>query len=101
MVIVKCREDVMKAIDNIDDGIGTPDWRLSMCLLFTWICICLIMLKGIKSSGKVAYFTALFPYFGLIVLLIRGATLEGSWSGVRELLKPDWSKLWQIKVINI
>uniref|UniRef100_A0A1A8GHN6 Solute carrier family 6 (Neurotransmitter transporter, L-proline), member 7 n=1 Tax=Nothobranchius korthausae TaxID=1143690 RepID=A0A1A8GHN6_9TELE len=66
---------------------------LALCLLAAWIIIFLCMLKGIRSSGKVVYVTATFPYFVLIVLIIRGATLEGSLQGVAFYLTPDWSRL--------
>ena len=32
---------------------------------------------------QVAYFTALFPYVMLTVLIIRGATLSGAMEGIR------------------
>ena len=41
-------------MDNIDDGVGAPEWRLTLCLLFSWLCIALILMKGVASSGKVS-----------------------------------------------
>jgi len=84
---------VLKQSFNIDDGIGVPDWQLVLCLLFSWGIICLILIKGIASSGKVAYFTAIFPYVVLITLLIRGVTLDGAIDGIIYFIKPQWEKL--------
>ena len=39
------------------------------------------------------YFTALFPYVVLTVLLIRGLTLEGAVDGLEFFLKPNMTKL--------
>lgn len=39
------------------------------------------------------YFTALFPYVVLILLLLHGVTLPGALDGIIYYLKPDWSKL--------
>ncbi|XP_063342329.1 sodium-dependent proline transporter isoform X1 [Pelmatolapia mariae] len=79
---------------------GPVRWPLALCLLAAWIIIFLCMLKGIRSSGKVVYVTATFPYFVLIVLIIRGATLEGSLQGVAFYLTPDWSRLANAQVWN-
>lgn len=45
--------------------------------------------------------TATFPYFVLIVLIIRGATLEGSLQGVAFYLTPDWSRLSNAQVCTL
>ncbi|KAL0994308.1 hypothetical protein UPYG_G00120490 [Umbra pygmaea] len=79
---------------------GPVRWPLALCLLAAWIVIFLCMLKGIRSSGKVVYVTATFPYFVLIVLIIRGATLEGSLQGVKFYLTPDWGRLASAQVWN-
>lgn len=48
---------------------------------------------------QVVYVTATFPYFVLIVLIIRGATLEGSLQGVAFYLTPDWGRLANAQVL--
>ena len=73
-------------------------WQLVLCLFFAWLIIFLCMFKGIKSSGKVVYFTALFPFLVLFILGIAGWTLEGSGKGIEFYIKPDWSKLLEINV---
>ena len=88
----------MKKLEHIDDGVGLPDWRLSLCLLMAWLCICLILMRGVQSSGKVAYFTALFPYVVLVTLLVRGVTLPGAAEGIWYFIRPEWSKLLQVSV---
>lgn len=47
---------------------------------------------------QVVYFTALFPYLVLFILLVRGATLEGAGDGVLFYLKPDFTRLKDPKV---
>ncbi|KAM8953600.1 sodium- and chloride-dependent neutral and basic amino acid transporter B(0+)-like [Pelodytes ibericus] len=64
------------------DETGEIVWYLALCLLLAWIIVGASLFKGIKSSGKVVYFTAIFPYIVLIILLVRGATLEGAFDGI-------------------
>ncbi|XP_013931209.1 PREDICTED: sodium-dependent proline transporter-like [Thamnophis sirtalis] len=82
-------------------GLGDPGpvrEPLALCLLLAWALIFLCTLKGIRTSGKIVYFTATFPYVVIVVLIIRGATLEGSIEGVRFYLSADWSRLQSAQV---
>ncbi|XP_049540198.1 sodium- and chloride-dependent glycine transporter 1-like [Anopheles darlingi] len=72
---------------------GTINQRLALCLLVAWIIVFLCLCRGVKSSGKVVYFTALFPYVVLTMLFIRGLTLPGAYDGIMYYLRPDWEKL--------
>ncbi|KAM9276465.1 sodium- and chloride-dependent GABA transporter 2 isoform 4-T4 [Cariama cristata] len=81
---------------KISDGIqhlGSLRWELALCLLLAWIICYFCIWKGVKSTGKVVYFTATFPYLMLIVLLIRGVSLPGASQGILFYLYPDLSRL--------
>ncbi|XP_055499433.1 sodium- and chloride-dependent neutral and basic amino acid transporter B(0+)-like isoform X1 [Leucoraja erinacea] len=87
---------------------GEIVWHLALCLLLAWLIVGAALSKGIKSSGKVVYFTATFPYVFLIILLIRGVTLEGAYKGIEFYIgsKSDFSKLavaevWKDAAIQI
>ncbi|XP_048511531.1 sodium-dependent nutrient amino acid transporter 1-like [Athalia rosae] len=86
-------KEVLKEVDDVDEGIGLPDWRLTLCLLASWLTICGVLSRGVKSTGKASYFLALFPYVIMIALLIRALTLEGAMKGVLFFVSPNWIKI--------
>lgn len=45
------------------------------------------------SLFQAVYFTALFPYVVLIILLGRAVTLPGAVDGILFYLRPDWARL--------
>ncbi|XP_075043324.1 sodium- and chloride-dependent neutral and basic amino acid transporter B(0+)-like isoform X2 [Mixophyes fleayi] len=77
------------------DETGQVVWYLALCLLLAWIITVASLVKGIKSTGKVVYFTALFPYVVLIILLVRGVTLDGAIDGIEYYIgqQSDIAKL--------
>lgn len=72
---------------------GSIRWPIVLCLFLSWTIVCVCLIRGVKSMGKVVYFTALFPYVVLTTLLIRALTLPGAVNGIIFYLKPDWSRL--------
>uniref|UniRef100_H2ZHW9 Transporter n=1 Tax=Ciona savignyi TaxID=51511 RepID=H2ZHW9_CIOSA len=79
---------------------GSPNVNLTLSLIVAWIVVFYSLIRGIKSSGKVVYFTALFPYVVLLILLIRGATLEGAYDGVQYYIGSQ-SNLEKLKDANV
>ena len=92
------KKGVLKENPDITDGIGAPDPYLFGCLLLCWLMIYFTLRKGVASSGKVAYFTAIFPYLVMFALLVRGLTLPGSTDGILFLFTPQWEKLYDPQV---
>jgi len=113
-IVAKCVSDfdVSKRISPSDDyfnryvlqkspsinELGKVSWQLALCLLLAWIVVYFCMCKGIQSAGKVVYFTAIFPYVVLFILLIRGLTLEGAGEGVLHYLKPNFTNMLKPEV---
>lgn len=92
------KRGVLKENPNIEHGVGVPDLQLTAALFGCWLLLFLTLWKGVASSGKVAYFTAIFPYIVLITLLVRGLTLPGAMDGVWFYLTPQWSELANLRV---
>lgn len=83
---------VLKISGGIED-VGSLRWELVLCLILTWVICYFCVWKGIRSTGKAAYFTATFPFVMLFVLLIRGVTLPGAKDGILYYIYPDISRL--------
>ncbi|XP_044779583.1 sodium-dependent nutrient amino acid transporter 1 isoform X3 [Drosophila simulans] len=78
---------VIKEKLDISDGVGDPDWKLTLALFVAWVVIFLVIMRGVKSSGKAAYFLALFPY----VVLFRslGSCQSGNSTRMGDLQEPE------------
>ncbi|XP_032592356.1 sodium-dependent nutrient amino acid transporter 1 isoform X2 [Drosophila grimshawi] len=86
-------KEVLHEKEQIADGIGLPNWELVIGLFVAWLCVFLIIRRGVKSSGKASYFLAIFPYIIMGVLLVRAVTLPGSINGIYYFIKPNWGKI--------
>lgn len=80
------------------DRMGAIKPALAVCVFSVFILVYFSLWKGVKSTGKAVWVTALAPYVVLIILLIRGVTLPGALEGIRYYLTPEWDKLYNKRV---
>ncbi|CAF1494150.1 unnamed protein product [Adineta steineri] len=84
--------NVLQITNDISE-VGSLRIPLVITLGLAWIICYFCIWKGIKWTRKITYFTSMFPYLLLIILLIRGMTLDGAMDGIKYLFIPDLSKL--------
>ncbi|XP_075973573.1 sodium-dependent nutrient amino acid transporter 1-like [Anticarsia gemmatalis] len=89
---------VLQQSEGIEGGLGAPIWYLTLSLLASWIVIFIIVVKGVRSSGKASYFLAIFPYIVMIILLITSVILPGARNGIIYFFTPQWNKLIELDV---
>lgn len=89
--------EALNISNTISEG-GGLNWRMTLCLVVAWSMVCLAMIKGIQSSGKVMYFSSLFPYVVLICFLVRALLLKGSVDGIRHMFTPKLEIMLEAKV---
>ncbi|CAN7950553.1 unnamed protein product, partial [Ixodes pacificus] len=88
---------VLDISTGIED-LGGVKWDLALCLLLSWIIVVVCLMNGIKTSGKVVYFAATFPYVILITLMVTGLCQPGAIDGVLYFVTPTFERLLDIKV---
>ncbi|XP_026229246.1 sodium- and chloride-dependent transporter XTRP3 [Anabas testudineus] len=81
--------DISSSIEE-NGGIHTGQ---ALCLMLAWMITYLFIVRGVKSTGKVVYFTATFPYVVLFIYLIRGVSLHGAINGVKYMFTPKMEQL--------
>ncbi|XP_068003853.1 sodium-dependent neutral amino acid transporter B(0)AT3-like isoform X2 [Melanerpes formicivorus] len=72
---------------------GTLQWWLILCLAACWALVYLCTIRGIETTGKAIYVTAIFPYLVLSIFLIQGLTLPGATEGLAYLFTPNLNTL--------
>lgn len=76
------RNRLLRVTGKTWDDMGAMNWEIVGCLALAWALVCISMVKGIKTTKKVVYFIAVVPYVCLLILLVRGLTLEGAYDGI-------------------
>lgn len=82
--------EVLQISPNLETA-GGFNWQMTLCLLAAWLTCFLCMVKGIKTSGKVVYVTAVFPFIALLGLFIMSLTLgDGAYAGLKYFFNPNY-----------
>ncbi|KAF2901806.1 hypothetical protein ILUMI_04379 [Ignelater luminosus] len=84
--------------ENLDYGIGIPDWRLALGLFLTWFGTFFVLTKGMRTSGKTPYFFGLYPYFTLFIMLGVSISQKGSANGLSYFFRFHWNQLLDARV---
>ncbi len=75
------------------NALGSIRWNIVLPLILAWTAMYLAIFKGVKLVGKIVWLTVPLPWLMLIVLTVRGMTLEGSMKGLVYYLDPVWGEL--------
>uniref|UniRef100_A0A914NDK7 Transporter n=1 Tax=Meloidogyne incognita TaxID=6306 RepID=A0A914NDK7_MELIC len=74
------------------DQFGGINLKVALALAIAWTLTGLVLVKGVKMMGKISYFTATIPYVIIVILFIRGITLDGASIGLDYyIFHPDFS----------
>jgi NSS family neurotransmitter:Na+ symporter len=74
-------------------NLGAIRWNIVWPLIITWAAMYFCIFKGVRLVGKIVWLTVPLPWLMLLILTVRGLTLEGSMQGLTYYLDPVWSEL--------
>jgi NSS family neurotransmitter:Na+ symporter len=73
--------------------LGGIRWNIVWPLFVAWLCMYLCIFRGVKLVGRIVWLTVPLPWLMLLILAVRGLTLEGAMQGLAYYLDPVWSEL--------
>jgi len=74
-------------------NLGAIRWNIAWPLFITWAAMYFCIFRGVRLVGKIVWLTVPLPWLMLLILTVRGLTLEGSMQGLAYYLDPVWSEL--------
>ena len=73
--------------------LGGLRWPIVAALAAVWLAMYLCIFRGVRIVGKIVLWTVPIPWLMLLVLMVRGLTLDGAIQGLEYYLEPNWSVL--------
>uniref|UniRef100_A0A0K0F575 Sodium-dependent dopamine transporter (inferred by orthology to a human protein) n=1 Tax=Strongyloides venezuelensis TaxID=75913 RepID=A0A0K0F575_STRVS len=85
--------------DDFYKNIFKFNWEVFISYNFVYFLVYLIVFKGVKIMGKVAFITSTVPYLIMIFFFIYSLKLDGSSEGIKFFLfeKTDFSTIFNIR----
>lgn len=74
--------------------LGAVQGRIVLSLALMWLLMFVCIFRGLRIVSKVVFWTVPLPWLMLLILTVRGLTLDGATEGLAYYLNPDWSQLW-------
>jgi len=75
------------------NALGSIQWKIVWPLVIAWVSMYFCIFKGVRLVGRIVWLTVPLPWLMLLILAVRGLTLEGSMQGLAYYLDPVWSEL--------
>ncbi|MBN2584360.1 MAG: sodium-dependent transporter [Planctomycetes bacterium] len=87
---------VQRTVKDVDVFGGRPGgfvWQVAAYLAVCWVGMFLLIHRGVKQVGKVVLVTVPLPILLVVILFIRGITMENAQEGLIRYLTPQWEYL--------
>ncbi|XP_077973165.1 sodium- and chloride-dependent betaine transporter-like isoform X1 [Styela clava] len=91
------KNHILETTSDINE-LGGIKPELLICFTVIWIITYFAIWKGIGWTSKIVYVTATLPLAMIIIVCIRGVTLEGALDGIKVYLKPDITSLTKMEL---
>ncbi len=73
--------------------LGSIRWQVFWPLVIAWLAMYFCIFRGVKIVSKIVWLTVPLPWLMLLILTIRGLTLDGAIQGLAFYLNPTWAEL--------
>ncbi len=74
-------------------SLGGMRWHIVGALVITWLAMYFCIFRGVRLVSKVVMWTVPLPWLMLLILTVRGLTLDGAVQGLEYYLEPNWDRL--------
>lgn len=89
-------EELPNPVGYFFDTLSQPSSLVNVAIV--WLLTVLICSKGTKTIEAAVKFFVPAMWLMMIVLIVRGLTLDGGWDGVMYLFNPDFSAMGEAEV---